>query len=403
MIYLDHAATTPMDEKVVQAMKPYYAKEFGNPSSLYRLGRESNQAIFNARQRVAKILNCDPEEIIFTAGGTESDNLAILGVIRHLSPNYSSSASIKYHLITTNIEHPAVLNCFKYLEKNGFEVTYLSVDKYGLIDPQDLLKALRPNTLLVSIMYANNEIGTILSIREISSIIKNYRHIQRIDTISQNPQYPVFHTDACQAAGYLDINTDNLGVDLMTLNGSKIYGPKQIGLLYKNKRIKLSPLLFGGGQEQGLRPGTENTAAIVGLARALELVSANKNKESNRLLKLRDYFIMELLKIPGTVLNGHHRQRLPNNINVSFLGIEGESIILKLDAQNICASTGSACHSTSLEPSHVIMALSADAPRAHGSVRFTFGRGTTKKDLEKTLQTIKKTVSELRKISAIKT
>jgi len=396
MIYLDHAATTQTDKEVLKAMKPYYDKYFGNPSSLYALGCEAKKAIEDARQRVSDILHCEPEEIIFTAGGTESDNLAIFGVMEKFLTN-----SEKYHCITSNIEHPAVLYSYKKLEKFGFNITYIKVDQYGLINPKDILRALRPNTVLVSIMYANNEIGTIQKIIEIGRIIKNYRHIQRIDTLAKNSNYPVFHSDACQAAGYLDINTDDLGVDLMTLNGSKIYGPKQIGALFKKKNIQLAPLLCGGSQENGFRPGTENTASIVGFAKALELAEKNKAKESIRLKKLRDYFIMELLKIDNTILNGHPEKRLPNNVNVTFRYIEGESIMLKLDKEGIYVSTGSACHSQSLDPSHVILALGQNSEDAHGSMRFTMGKDTTKKNLDKTIRIVKKAVKELRAISAI--
>ncbi len=398
MIYLDNAATTPVDKEVVKAMDKYHSKFFGNPSSLYKPGRQAKRAVEDARTTVANLLNCDAQEILFTAGGTESDNLAIFGVV-----NQFLDKAKDYHCITTNIEHPAVLNSFKRLGKLGFDVTYLKSDQYGLISSKDLLRALRPNTLLVSIMYANNEVGTIQPIAEIGKIIKNYRHVQRVDTISKNPSYPIFHTDACQAAPYLDLNIENLGVDLLTLNGSKIYGPKQIGVLFKKKNIKLQPLFYGGSQEEGLRSGTENVPGIVGFAKALELVDKDKQKENKRLLKLRDYFTMELLKIPNSILNGHPEKRLPNNVNVTFKHIEGESIMLKLDQQEIYVSTGSACHSKSLEPSYVILALGQDAANAHGSMRFTFGKDTTKKDLDKTLKVIKKTVSDLRKISAIQT
>ncbi|KKS43539.1 hypothetical protein A3H03_03240 [Candidatus Kuenenbacteria bacterium RIFCSPLOWO2_12_FULL_42_13] len=396
MIYLDHAATTPLDKEVARVMADFAVKKFGNPSSLYKLGRAAAGVVHESRVSVAKILNCSPEEIIFTAGGTESDNMAIFGIA-----NQFLATAKNYHLITTNIEHAAVLNSFKALEKKGFAVTYLPVDKYGLIADREVMKALRPNTLLVSIMYANNEIGAIEPIAKIAHIVKNYRHIQRVDTISKEPRFPVFHTDGCQAAGYLELNVENLGVDLMTLNGSKIYGPKQTGILYKNKNIKLEPLLYGGEQEFGLRPGTENVSGIVGFAKSLELVSQSKNKETPRLTKLRDYFIMELLKIPNTALNGHPTLRLPNNINVSFLGIEGESIMLKLDRENIYVSTGSACHSLSLEPSHVILALGQSAEYAHGSIRFTMGKSTTKKELEQVLKILPKIVNELRRMSAL--
>ncbi|HRY63132.1 MAG TPA: cysteine desulfurase family protein [Patescibacteria group bacterium] len=397
MIYLDHASTTPLDKEVAKAMAPFGTKNFGNPSSLYKLGRAAAEAVRSSRLSVAKILNCLPGEIIFTAGGTESDNLAIFGIA-----NQFLVRAKDYHLITTNIEHSAVLNSFRALEKKGFAVTYLPVDKYGLITAGEVMKALRPNTLFVSIIYANNEIGVIQPIAEIAQVIKNYRHIQRVDTVSKEPRYPIFHTDACQAAGYLDLNIANLGVDLMTLNGSKIYGPKQVGILYKNKNIKLEPLLCGGDQEFGLRPGTENVAGVIGFTKALELVSKNKNKEATRLTKLRNYFIIELLKIKNTSLNGHPTLRLPNNVNVSFLGVEGESVMLKLDHLGIYVSTGSACHSLSLEPSHVILALGQDVEYAHGSIRFTLGQSTTKKDLDQVLKVLPGIINDLRKMSAVR-
>ncbi len=396
MIYLDHAATTPLDHQVFNSILPYLKNNFGNPSALYKIGREAASALSRSRAEVAEILNCSPEEIIFTAGGTESDNLAIFGVT-----NNFLAAAAKYHLITSQIEHPAVLNCFNRLAEQGFAVTYLPVDKYGLINPEQLMKALRPNTILVSIMSANNEIGTIQPITEISNIIKNYHHIQQVDTSSPNPIYPIFHTDACQAAGYLDLDAKKIAVDLMTLNGSKIYGPKQVGVLYKNKNIKLSPLLCGGSQEFGYRPGTENVAGVVGFAKALNLVHEKKNRESKRLTKLRDYFIMEILKIPETILNGHHEKRLPNNVNVTFRRVEGESIMLKLDALGIYVSTGSACHSLSLEPSHVILAIGQDPGDAHGSMRFTLGKSTTQKDIDCVLHVLPKIIKELRAMSAI--
>lgn len=396
MIYLDHASTTPMDLTVAKAMAPYYTKNFGNPSSLYKIGRQAARTIGDARKKVASILHSTPEEIIFTAGGTESDNLAIFGVANQFLDHAKD-----YHLITTAIEHSAVLKAFKILEQKGFQVTYLPVDKYGLVKSDDVMKALKPNTILVSVIYANNEIGVIEPISQIAKVIKNYRHIQRVDTRAKNPIYPIFHTDACQAAGYLDLDVTKLSVDLMTLNGSKIYGPKQTGILYKNKDIRLQPTLYGGDQEYSLRPGTENVAGIVGFATALELVTKSKDKESKRLAKLRDYFLSQLLKIPETILNGHPTKRLPNNVNVTFKRIEGESIMLKLDALDIYVSTGSACHSTSLEPSHVILAIGQNAADAHGSMRFTLGKSTIQKDIDKVLQVLPGIVENLRNMTAI--
>ena len=398
-------------------MAPFFSKFFGNPSSLYKIGRIAARAIAESREVISAIIRCSPEEIIFTAGGTESDNLAIFGVANKFIDNAGD-----YHLITTAIEHSAVLESFKVLEGKGFQLTILPVDKYGLVNPDDLMKALTPNTILVSIMYANNEIGTIQDLGGFSKIIKNYRHIQQVDkslhsanvgnysslngsnsysVSDKNSIYPIFHADACQAAGYLDLDIDKLGVDLLTINGSKIYGPKQIGALYKRKEIKLEPIFYGGDQERKLRPGTENVAAIIGFAEALKLVNSTRQKESKRLGKLRDYFIMELLKFPETMLNGHPTNRLPNNINVTFKRIEGESIMLKLDKEEIYVSTGSACHSMSLEPSHVILAIGQDAGDAHGSMRFTMGKSTTKAQIDKVLKILPAIVEDLRKITAI--
>ena len=413
-----------MDEEVVKAMAPFYNKKFANPSALYKIGREAARAIADSRESVAKILNCQAEEIIFIAGGTESDNLAIFGVanqfIRQLADNTKN-----YHLITTQIEHSAVLESFRALERKGFQVTYLPVDKFGLVSPGELMKALKPNTILLSIMYANNEIGTIQPIAEIASIIKNYRHIQQVDK-SKNPIYPILHTDGCQAAGYLGLDVDKLGVALMTINGSKIYGPKQIGILYKRKEIKLAPILYGGEQEGKMRPGTENVAAIVGFAKALELVHQAKIEKKTTEQNYKSAAIRIAtqiqeanvfgsntetqeglvayfkLKIPETILNGHHQKRLPNNINVTFKRIEGESIMLKLHAQEIYVSTGSACHSMSLKPSHVILAIGQDAGAAHGSIRFTMGKSTTKKDIDQVLKVLPKIVNDLRRLTAIK-
>jgi len=396
MIYLDYAATTPVDPQVIKIMRPYYNRYFGNPSSLHQAGRRAAQAISQARQTVAKILNAQTQEIIFTAGGTESDNLAIWGVT-----NQFINQAKNYHLITSQIEHPAILKTFKALEDKGFQVTYLAVNKFGLIDPQQLMKALQPNTILVSIIYANNEVGTIQPISEMANVIKNYHHIQQVDKISRQPAYPVFHTDACQAAGYLNLNVTKLGVDLMTLNGSKIYGPKQSGILYKREAIKLTPLLYGGNQEKALRPGTENVPAIVGFAQALKIAEQIKVKERLRLEKLRDYLIKHLTQIPETFLNGHPQKRLPNNVNITFKRIEGESIVLKLDAYGICVSSGSACHSLSLEPSHVLLAMGQKYEDAHGSIRFSLGKKTSKEDLDKVIKLLPKIVKELRQITAI--
>jgi len=369
-----------MDPRVKKAMDGFFIKEFGNPSALYQEGRKAKKAIEQSRIEAAKIINCQPSEIIFTNGGTESDNLAIFGV---------AGLHKRAHIITTKIEHHAVLNPIKFLEKNGFDVTYLDVGKEGIVNPEDVKKALRPETVLVSIIYANNEIGTIQPITEISKILKNHKAF--------------FHVDACQAGEYLDLNVEKLGVDLMTVNGSKIYGPKGAGFLYVRKNIFLRPILYGGEQEKGLRPGTENVPAVVGLAVSLKIAQKNRKKEAKRLISLRDFFIKRLTKeIPQTYLNGHLSKRLPNNINISILGVEGEALVLYLDQVGIACSTGSACSSASLEPSHVIMALGKSYKYSHGSIRFTLGRKTTKKDIDYVMKILPKVVKKLRSFSAVK-
>lgn len=395
-IYLDHASTTYLDPRVAGAMRPYLESEYGNPSSLHRKGRRAKEAVENARQTIAEILNCLPEEIIFTGSGSEAINLALLGTAR-------ANKNKGKHLIASKIEHHAVLNALGALEKEGFEVTYLDVDKYGLVKDDDVKKAIRPDTILISIMYANNEIGTIEPVEEIGKIIKEYKaNSSNPKPYNLNPM-PFFMTDACQAAGALELNVKKLGVDMLAINGSKIYGPKGVGCLYVRKGIRPMPLVYGGGQENNLRSGTENVPGIVGLAKALEIAEKEREAENARLAKLRDYFIGRILKeIPKTVLNGHKTKRLPNNINISFLDIEGESALLYLDEKGICISTGSACTSTSLEPSHVITALGRPYEYAHGSLRFTLGRKTTKKDLDYVLEHLPKVVEKLRRISAIK-
>lgn len=389
-IYLDHAATTYLDPEVKKAMKPYWSLKFGNPSSLYLEGRIAKKAIEDSREKIAQFLNALPSEIFFVSGGTESDNLAILGTAL-------ANKDKGNHLITSNIEHHAVLHSFQYLEKQGFKVTYLPVNKCGIVSPESVSKALTAKTILISIMYANNEIGIIEPISEIS---KGFKSFCTSDSVLHTPY---FHTDACQAAGYLDLDVNKLGVDLMTLNGSKIYGPKGIGILYVRKETGIQPIIFGGGQEKGFRPGTENVPGIVGFTKALELVQQNKDKEVKRLAELRNYLIKEIMAtIPKVVLNGHPTKRLPNNVNISILDIEGEALILHLDKLGISASTGSACTSLSLEPSHVLLALGLPHEACHGSLRLTLGKKTTKKDVDYVLKVLPQVVENLRNISPIR-
>jgi len=382
LIYLDHAATTYLRPEVERAMAPFWTEKFGNPSALYSIGRESSQAVEQARKTVADIFGCSPEEIIFEGSGTESDNHALIGAA------LANQVQGK-HLITSAIEHHAVLHALEFLESQGFEVTYLPVDKQGIVKLTELKKAIRSDTSLVSIMYANNEIGTVQPIKEIAQILS-----------SSNPHI-LFHTDGCQAAGFFDLKVQELGVDLMTINGSKIYGPKGTGVLYVRKGISINPLIHGGGQEKGKRAGTENVAGIIGLAKALELVQQEKDQENERLIKLRDKLIKGLLKIPKVILNGHAEKRLPNNVNVTVLDIEGEAMLLHLDELGICASSGSACTSGSLEPSHVIIALGHPYEVAHGSLRFTLGHSNSESDIDYLLEVLLPIIEKLRKMSPV--
>ena len=386
-VYLDHAAATPLDPRAFEAMRPFLTQTYGNPSSFHSAGKEAKDALDAARSSLATILGARADEILFTSGGTESDNLAILGVCRALG---------KGHIVTSAIEHQAVMEAVGHLEKKeGFEVTYVPVDKHGLVDPEAVVKAIRPDTILVSIMYANNEIGTIEPIAEIGNAIQKMRQ-------AAGSKSTLFHTDACQAAGALDLTVEKLHVDLLTLNGSKIYGPKGVGLLYVRRGIKLQPLLFGGSQEKGIRPGTENVVGIVGLATALTLAQAEAKTETARLIPLRDKLISGILKsIPKTRLNGHPTERLPNNVNISIMDIEGEAMILYLDARGVYASTGSACTSASLDPSHVILALGMPYEVAHGSVRFTLGRSTSEADIDYVLEVLPPLVEKLRSMSPV--
>lgn len=391
-IYLDHAATTYVDPRVEKAMKPYYGKIFGNPSSLYELGRVANGELNDCRRKVAEILHALPDNIIFTGGGTESINLAIQETAY---PNRDFGK----HIITTKIEHHAVLHTCKFLEKDGFEVTYLETDSQGFISPKKVLAAIRPDTILVSIMYANNEIGTVEPIADIGREILKWRKMK-------NSIYPIFHTDACQAGGVLELDVEKLHVDLMTLNASKIYGPKGVGMLYKRRRVKIHPLVHGGGQEFGLRSGTENLAGIVGFTKALELAQENRQDENMRLIELRDYFYNQIskkidkIKLNGAALGNEH-SRLPNNLNVTFMDVEGEAMLLYLDAYGICCSTGSACTSTSLEPSHVLTALGLPYEYAHGSLRFTLGHCNTKADVDYVMKYLPGIITKLRELSPV--
>jgi cysteine desulfurase len=374
-IYLDNASTTPVDKKVLKEMIPYFSEKFGNPSSFHDFGLEAKTALENARKRVANILNCKPEEIIFTGSGTESINLALIG-IAHANSNKGK------HLITSKIEHHAVLNSCKFLESEGYSITYLDVDKEGFIDLGQLSKSIREDTILISVMYANNEIGTIEPIEKIGKIARD--------------RGVYFHTDACQA-GSMNLDVQELNIDLMSLNGEKIYGPKGTGILYIRNGVKINPIIYGGGQEKEIRSGTENVAGIVGFAKALE-----ESQKKNKISKLRDELINGLLKIEKTRLNGPRKNRLTNNVNISFLDVEGESVILRLNQEGIYVSTGSACNSKKLEGSHVLKAIGLPYEAIHGSIRFSLGKDTTSRDIKFVIKTMKKIVGDLRELSPIK-
>lgn len=385
-VYLDYAAATPIDPEVLQTMLPYWDKRYGNASSMHESGRRAKGAIDSARAAVAEVLHCEPQEIIFTGSGTESDNAALLGAAR-------AARARGNHVIISAIEHKAVLESAGQLKNEGFEVSILPVNARGVIDVDACLKLVTGKTVLVSVMYANNEIGTTEPIQKLSAALRALR---------AGSHFPYLHTDACQAAGFLTLNVDELGVDLMTLNGSKIYGPRGIGVLYKKKGVPFLPLIVGGEQESHLRAGTESVPLIVGFAAALKKAERIRGTESVRLTALRDFFIDKLLKkIPNAMLNGHPTERLPNNIHISVPYIEGESILLMLDRHRIEASTGSACSAYDLQPSHVLLALGQSAELAHGSIRFTLGRNTTKEELEYVLNILPGIVERLTRLSAL--
>jgi cysteine desulfurase len=379
---MDHASTTPVDPRVVEAMHPYFTGKYGNPSSsLYSAGQEAKKALDESREKVASIINARPEEIIFTSGGTESDNLALKGIAL-------ANKSKGRHIITSSIEHFAVLDTCEWLQKQGFEVTYLPVDKYGFVKPEELEKAIRKDTILISIMHANNEIGTIEPIKEIGKIA------------SEHEVY--FHTDAVQTVGRVPIDVEEMGIDLLSMSSHKIYGPKGVGALYIRRGVRLEPLLHGGGHERKLRSGTENVSGIAGFAKAIEIAKEEMDKEAERLIRLRDRLIEGVLKIENSWLNGHPTKRLPNNAHFCFRFIEGESMILELDFNGIAGGTGSACSSPTLEPSHVLRAIGLKHEEAHGSLRLTLGRQNSKEDVDYVLHVLPKVVERLRAISPFK-
>ncbi len=391
-IYLDYAATTPTDPRVEKSMQPYFFDFFANPSSQHRVGQEARVVVEACREKVAKFINAEQNEIIFTSGGSEANNLALKGVFYGLNQEYP-------HFITSKIEHHAILKPCYFLKKQGADITYLSVDKYGVIDLEELKKAIRPETTLISIMFANNEVGTIEPIKQIGKIVK-LENEKRQKSENNNPLY--FHTDAVQAVGHILIDVNDLGVDLLSASAHKFYGPKGIGFLYVRKGVKLEPLIHGGEHEFGKRASTENIPGIVGLVEALRLAEKDRQKESKRLIKYRDYLIKQILqKIPKSRLNGHPQKRLSNNVNISIEGIEGESMMTNLSVQGIYCSTGSACSSISLEPSHVLMAMQMEPEIAHASLRFSLGRWTKKSDLDITVKKLETIVNRLRNISPL--
>jgi len=380
-IYLDYAATTPCDPQVLKAMEPYFFEKFGNPSSIHTEGQEAKGEIEKAREELASFLGAKPEEIIFTSGGTESNNFAIEGVA------YAQEKKGN-HIIITAIEHHAITEPCKFLEKKGFKVTYVGVDKYGLVSPEDIKKAITDKTTLISVMHANNEIGTIQPIAEIGKIAREAGIY--------------FHTDAVQTVGHISVNVDDLNADLLSLSGHKFYGPKGVGALYVRKGTRIERFLHGGDQEKGRRASTHNTPGIVGLGKAIELCLDKMQDEAKFQSVLRDRLIKEIReKISDVYLNGHPTQRLPNNVNFSIKYIEGESILLNLDMLGIAASTGSACTSTSLEPSHVLLAIGLPHEMAHGSLRLTLGRWTKEEDINYLLEHLPRVVEKLRQMSPL--
>ncbi len=381
-IYLDHAATTSLDPRVLETMLPYLQGIYGNPSSIHAFGREAKKGIEAARASIAKELGAEsPSEIIFTGSGSESDNLAIKGVARA----YREKGN---HIITSAIEHHAVYDTYAALEKEGFEITYLPVDEFGMVAMESLLNALQPSTILVSIMHANNEVGTVQPIAEFSKLLKERKIL--------------FHTDAVQSVGVLPVKVSELGVDLLSLSAHKFYGPKGVGALYVRKGVKLAQQIHGGAQERNRRAGTENVPGIVGMARALELANQERIAHQAHLTELRDYLIESLMtKIPETRLNGHPTERLPGNANLCFRYIEGEALLLNLDLKGIAGSSGSACTSGSLDPSHVLLAMGLSHEIAHGSLRLSLGKATTKAEIDYVIEVLPEIVNKLRAMSPL--
>ena len=380
-IYMDNAATTRIKKEVLDEMLPYLTEDYGNPSSVYSLGSKSKRAVEDVREKVAKVIGANKREIFFTGGGSEADNWAIKGVV------YANSAKGN-HIITSKIEHHAILHTCEYLEKKGFDVTYLDVDEFGLVDLDQLKESINDKTILISIMFANNEIGTIQPIKEIGEIAKE-KNIY-------------FHTDAVQAIGNTKIDVDELNIDLLSMSAHKIYGPKGVGALYIRQGVKVDPLIIGGGQERNRRAGTENVPGLVGFGKAIELAYENMEEHNNRLTKLRDSLIEKIMdNIDYTRLNGHPTKRLPGNVNICFEFIEGESLLLSLDMVGIAGSSGSACTSGSLDPSHVLLAIGLEHEIAHGSLRLSLGDFNNEEELDYVVENLKVIVQRLRDMSPL--
>lgn len=379
LIYMDHASTTKPDPAVVEAMMPYLGTEFGNASTLYRLGTVAREAVEKARAQVASLIGAGPAHIFFTASGTEADNWALIGVVHAVAGKGD-------HVVTTPIEHSAIMSSCRFLEKHGYRVTYVPVDRYGSVDPDDIAKALTDKTVLVSVMMANNEIGTIEPVHEIAKVC-------RASSVT-------FHTDAVQAIGSVPVDVNEIDCDLLTVSAHKVYGPKGIGALYIRPRTKIVPFVHGGGQERGRRAGTENVPAIVGMGKAFELVKGREEEQSARIAKLRDRLkdgIFE--RVDHIRLTGHPSRRLPNNLSVAVEWVEGEAVLLHLDSEGICVTSGSACTSGSLEPSHVLKAIGIPIEIAHGSVRFTLGRGNTAEEVDRAVEVFAEVIQRVRDMS----
>lgn len=379
MIYFDNAATTKLDDEVLKEMMPYLTNMYGNASAIYELGRESRKAIEDAREKVAKVLNCEVGEVYFTSCGSESDNTAIKEIARANKKNGN-------HIITSKLEHPAVIETCEQLKKEGFEITYIGVDEKGIVDLEEIKRAIKPTTILISIMFANNEIGTVEPIKEIGKIAKEHK--------------TVFHTDAVQAVGNVRIDVEDMNIDSLSLSGHKFYGPKGVGVLYVKREIEFHSFINGGHQEKNKRAGTENVAGIVGIGKAIELAYQNLDEHNKKITELRDYFINQITaKIPKVKINGDMINRLPGNVNISFEGVDAEGLLLNLDFKKICASSGSACSAGSLEPSRVLLAIGLEKEMAKSSLRVTIGKYNTKEEVDYLIENLEEIIARLRMIN----